>query len=205
MTNKANIISMSLGLDFPGVQAALVEAKYPTKVATSLALEGYRNNVRLFDKVAELVNSGEFLNRRALIVAATGNDSRRDVSSNYIIAKGPPAAADGILAVGAVQKTGNKDRPYKVASFSNSKAGIAAPGVGIWSAAIEGGLKALSGTSMATPHVAGIAALWAQKSLQDNDGDLAIGDVLDNLRFYAQRSEEFANDDVGRGLVQAPT
>jgi subtilisin len=39
---------------------------------------------------------------------------------------------------------------------------LIAPGAGIWSSAPGGGLKKLSGTSMAAPHIAGLAALLKQ-------------------------------------------
>lgn len=186
LKNGAHVISMSLGMDFPGYQKALVDGGVPEEVATSKALEGYRDNIRLFDDTAKLIRDGKLLGRHALVVAATGNESRREISSAFTIAKGPPAAADGFLSVGAIQSTNTPEKPFKVTPFSNTKADVAAPGVEIWSAWPGGGLKALSGTSMATPHVAGVAALWIEKSMSENDGDVVLGDVLDNLRYHAR-------------------
>ena len=45
----ATVISMSLGMDFPGFQKQMVGAGMPAEVATSRALEGYRLNVLLFE------------------------------------------------------------------------------------------------------------------------------------------------------------
>lgn len=208
LKNGAHVISMSLGMDFPGYQKALVASGKPEEVATSMALEDYRANVRLFDRVAEVVRAGTFTGRSAILVAATGNESRRDVNSNFTIAKGPPASADGFLSVAAVQKSKSRERPFKVAYFSNTMADIAAPGAEIWSArpaTLGGGLHVLSGTSMAAPHVAGVAALWAEKSAHENDGDIIIGDVMDGLRFHARMSPGLTRIDVGKGIVQAPT
>ena len=48
----------------------------------------------------------------------------------------------------------------RIADFSNTNPVVSAPGVGVLSAKVGGGLRSLNGTSMATPHVAGVAALW---------------------------------------------
>ena len=50
-----------------------------------------------------------------------------------------------------------------VASCSNTGASVSGPGVKIVSVAWGGGLKAFIGKSVATLHVAGVAALWAEK------------------------------------------
>ncbi|MEM9624237.1 MAG: S8 family serine peptidase, partial [Pseudomonadota bacterium] len=50
----AHIISMSLGIDFPGYVNRLVGQSLPIQAATSLALEGYRANINLFTQLARL-------------------------------------------------------------------------------------------------------------------------------------------------------
>jgi subtilisin family serine protease len=199
----ANVISMSLGIDFPGFVRELIEIeKLKVEPATSIALEAYRANINLFGRLAEFIDTqGSILDRATILVAASGNESNRP---EYEVAVSPPAASDGFISVAALGKgSGGK---LTIAEFSNDQATIAAPGVDIVSAKRGGGLTTMSGTSMATPHVAGVTALWAEKVLAET-GMVDQKGLLARLiasGTTAPLAAGFQTDDVGTGIVQAP-
>ncbi|UYO94595.1 S8 family serine peptidase [Pollutimonas sp. M17] len=168
--NRCDIVSMSLG--------------------SSLAAgQPYS---RVFEEVARRA-----LEAGTVIIAAAGNDSRRP---EHIAPVSHPANCPSIVAVGAV------DRRLDIAPFSSGglvpeggKVDIAAPGVDILSA-WPGPQRydTLSGTSMATPFVAGVAALYA-----GGPGRPRGAALLERLRAGAKHLD-LPERDVGAGLVQAP-
>lgn len=203
----AHIVSMSIGFDFPGlVQYYVKQLNYPEDLATSIALEGYRANVRLFDKLAALASARNPLFQGTVLIAAAGNESKRSINPNYELNVAPPAAADGIVSVGALKTAGEPHKALTVADFSNTGPNVSAPGVDIYSAWPGGGYRNLNGTSMATPHVAGIAALWAEKLLTSTRRVNAIqltAQVIGQAK-QDRLATGFDPLDVGAGLVQAP-
>ena len=125
------------------------------------------------------------LNAGLLIVAAAGNSAA---------ATGAPANSPTIMSVAAI------DQNKVPATFSNfGKVDISGPGVNIFSSVprpTRYGYK--SGTSMATPHVAGCAALWAESSAA------LRGQALWNKLRDTAKALPFPATRVGKGLVQAP-
>jgi subtilisin family serine protease len=197
----ANVISMSLGLDFPGLVKQFIDDGMEVEPATSLALAEYRENVRLFDTLAALVAAQSEMFSKAMIVAAAGNESDRP---RYEVATAPPAAADGILSVGALAK--GAGTTFTVARFSNAQPDIAGPGVDVRSAKLGGGLRALNGTSMATPHVVGVAALWLERIKKANPA-FKISELEGRLVGNASQqgiAEGADRANVGAGLALAP-
>ncbi|MCP3031911.1 S8 family peptidase [Halobacillus sp. A1] len=105
----------------------------------------------------------------SLIVAAAGNDG---VSTTF-----EPASYSNVIAVGAVDE--NDD----IASFSNygTWVDVTAPGVDIASTVPDGGYAYMSGTSMASPHVAGLAGLLASQGKNNTEIRSAIENSADPI------------------------
>ena len=126
-----------------------------------------------------------------LIIAAAGNSSHRPGTINMA---GAPANSPTIMSVASL------DSNLKVSFFSDGrKVDIAGPGMGVFSSTKRPvGHTTMSGTSMATPHVSGCAALWAQSS------PALRGAALRAKLIASAKHLPFPPSDVGAGLVQAP-
>ncbi|GGW96229.1 hypothetical protein GCM10010297_17630 [Streptomyces malachitofuscus] len=131
-----------------------------------------------------------------LIVAAAGNDSRRPVRTEPV---NRPANCPSILSVAALDNA--LTPPYFSNTAVNGQGGeinIAAPGWQVRSAAPGGGYQVMSGTSMATPHVAGVVALLSQAHTDASAADLSAALIAGAFPLGQPAV------DVGAGLLQAP-
>lgn len=168
LANKCEVVSMSLGADVR---------------TTSVAYETAGQRA---------------LDAGTLIVAAASNNANRSAGNYGFV--GRPANSRTFMAVGAL------DSSLRVANFSprdtvraaGTAIDICAPGVAVYSAwPMPTRNNIISGTSMATPHVAGLAALWAQKT--GARGAALWQQLTANARTLALNVA-----DVGQGIVQAP-
>jgi subtilisin len=169
ITNGCRVVSMSLG-------------------AATQPGQAYS---RVYERVARRA-----LQRGTLIVAAAGNESDR--ANGAVAPVGHPANCPSILAVGAL------DVRSAIARFSCGtvdavgSVDVAGPGVDVYSSwPMPLGHRRISGTSMATPHTAGVAALVAQATG-------ASGYELWARLAQTARRLPLPSTDVGAGLVQAP-
>jgi len=135
------VLDSSCSGHFSNIAQAIVDATDQGARVISLSLGGPTGDSATASAVAYAWDHG------VLIVAAAGNTGSDAVQY--------PAAYPQVIAVSAVDANAN---PASYSSWG-SKVEVAAPGTGIDSTTNSGGYTTMSGTSMATPHVAGALAL----------------------------------------------
>jgi subtilisin family serine protease len=149
-----------------------------------------------------------YLTHNCLLVAAAGNGSNR--KQDYVASVENPAACDSFMAIAAI------DQNDEVANFSCGQrdsiaiVNLSAPGVDVFSAwsgfskdKNESRYERLSGTSMATPIVAAVAALHLEARPELNTKDprnkARLWDVLEQTARSLGSPADF-----GRGCVRVP-
>ncbi|MFQ5969916.1 MAG: S8 family serine peptidase [Nitrososphaerales archaeon] len=154
----------------------------------NLSLGGSSGSTALQDAVNYALGKG------SLVVAAAGNSGP---CSDCIIY---PAAYSGVIAVTCTDQTD------KQCSFSSSgpEADLAAPGYSILSTYIGNSYKQMSGTSMSTPHVSGVAALIKSALFPSDPTNSRMIEIRDKLITTATDLGAKGHDEIfGHGLVNA--
>ncbi|MFD2826531.1 S8 family serine peptidase [Leeuwenhoekiella polynyae] len=142
------------------------------------------------------------LANNTLLIAAAGNDSKRPGLPKPVSS---PANAESIMGIGAL------DEALRVASFSNGglnasnggRVDISAPGTGIYSSYSANSklgkiYRKMNGTSMATPFVSGIAALYWEAFPNASAEEIWL-----KLEKGAKKLDNQLYRDIGQGIVQA--
>lgn len=126
-----------------------------------------------------------------LFTAAAGNSrSNNDRNPSY------PATydVDNIISVAAIDNNGNL---ASFSSFGQTTVHLGAPGVNILSST-PSGYKSWSGTSMATPHVSGVAAL-----VLSNEPDISMEDLRERLITRVKPVSAIREKVASGGIVNA--
>ncbi len=137
------------------LENALKSIDYATKMGAKVMNNSWGGggfSQTLFDAIKRSNEAG------ALFIAAAGNDgSNNDTRPAY------PASYDiaNVISVAAMDNQGAK---AGFSNFGKRTVHIGAPGVNVYSSTNGGAYDSWSGTSMAAPHVAGVAALvWSHE------------------------------------------
>lgn len=166
---------------YAGVAQGIVYAADAGADIVSLSLGGPGSSKVLEDAVNYTMNKG------ALVVAAMGNEG--SFRPSY------PAAVPGVMAVGATSQDDT------LPSFTNAgkHISVGAPGVDILSTLPGGNYEEYSGTSMATPHVSGLAAL-----LKSRNPGLTAGQIRRQIEVSAEDKGAPGFDErYGHGRIHA--
>ncbi len=124
--------------------------------------------------------------RGVVLITSAGNDSKRVISY--------PGAYNGVVSVAATTPY-NVKADFSTIGFWNS---VGAPGVKIWST-VPNGYSFMQGTSMASPHVAGAAAL-----LLAVHPDLTPLQIKNQLEQTANNFGRGFTEQMGYGIIDLP-
>lgn len=198
--NSIGIASIGFNISLMGVKATITGQSTTTSIP-----RGYEGIFYAGSAGADVINcswSGPAFSATAnlivqdaitagsIIVAAMGNDGQN--LTRY------PAAYSGVISVAATQNNDSR------ASFSNfaTYTSISAPGYQIFSTYTNNSYAAQSGTSMATPLVAGMMGLMKSHYLSLTNEQL-IGCMMKNADDISGNNSAFYSDKLGAGRINA--
>lgn len=166
--SSAKVLNAAGSGSTAGIAAAIDAAAAAGIDVLNLSLGGATNgSAEATDPLCIAITNAAALG--TLSVVAAGNDGRDAAGFS-------PARCDNALTVGAYDSAG------KLASFTNYGADVDvnAPGVSIYSTTFDGAFGRKNGTSMASPHAAAVAALYAAAHPGSSAAAVAAGVIADS-------------------------
>lgn len=148
----------------------------------SLGIRGYEP---LFEDILDLLRE-----RNILPVAAVGNEGPLTSRS--------PGNHLPVVSVGAIDDTDHvwwSSSSQRVPGKQRVVPDLVTPGVAVWSSVPGGSVKQLSGTSMAAPHVAGLAAL-----LMSHRPDASVAMIEEAIYRSCRRPANASTIRANRGI-----
>lgn len=144
--------------DFINITKAIYQATLDGCNIINMSLGGTVDYRPMHAAIQNAVSNG------VLVVAAVGNEGDGNPATTEI---SYPGYYHEVCGAGAIQFSTSADESDTITDVyftnTNKEVDVAAPGYKVWSTVIGGGYAAFSGTSMASPHVSGFAALLYDK------------------------------------------
>lgn len=160
------------------VQQGITYAAQQNADVINLSLGGGSYSQAMQDACTYAINNG------TVVVAATGN--------NYSSTVSYPAKYEGVIGVGNVKSDGTRS----ASSQYGEGLDISAPGTNIYSTVPNNQFATYSGTSMATPHVAGVVGL-----MRSVKSDATVQEICDTIFNTAQPKNDMTH--YGYGIIDA--
>jgi len=187
------MIAKVLGNDGRGasqwVSAGIYWAVHNDADIISMSLGSATSDPQIYKAIQYALLKGVF------VICAAGNEGA--LFSNSV---GYPGRYGGVITVAAHDINGNPS------GFSSrgGEVDVMAPGTEIWSTYKNGGYQSLSGTSMATPFVAGLAALITakHKAIVSNKTPLDNNEDLKNHLLMMATHPGYHDNQTGYGPLQ---
>jgi subtilisin family serine protease len=132
-----------------------------------------------------------------LFVAAAGNGNFLGFGQNNDKKPVYPAnyELDNIVSIGAIKSSGRK---AMMSNYGKTTVDLFAPGVSVYSTYIGGGYRSLTGTSMAAPHVSGVAGLIASL-----DPTMTALEIKERLLNGVSSSNKLMSKSIAGGTLNA--